>query len=95
MLLRPLVNRDENRLLYIRRSARGIGIENAVFSVPEIQDLRAGVKILSAFGDLSTIDFTKVGGWVSRAASLPAWWVARISMSWTASSFGPLARYAR
>ena len=25
VLLRPLVNRDENRLIYIRQSARGIG----------------------------------------------------------------------
>jgi len=51
VLLRPLVNRDENRLIYIRQSAPGIGIENTTFSVPEIQDLRAGVKTLSAFGE--------------------------------------------
>jgi predicted permease len=61
VLLRPLVNRDENRLIYIRQSARGIGVENAVFSVPEIRDLRAGVKTVTAFGDFSTIDFTMVG----------------------------------
>jgi putative ABC transport system permease protein len=61
VLLRPLVNRDEDRLIYIRQSAPGIGIENATFSVPEIQDLRAGVKSLSAFGDFSTIGFTMIG----------------------------------
>src|SRR5258707_251274 len=61
VLLRPLVNRDEDRLIYIRQSARGINLENAVFSVPEIQDLRARVKTLSAFGDFSTIGFTMVG----------------------------------
>ena len=61
VLLRPLVNRDENRLIYIRQSAPGIGVENATFSVPEIQDLRAGVKSLSSFGDFSTIGFTMVG----------------------------------
>jgi len=61
VLLRPLVNRDENRLIYIRQSAPGIGIENATFSVPEIQDLRAGVKSLSSFGDFSTIGFTLIG----------------------------------
>jgi len=61
ILLRPLVNRDENRLIYIRQSARGIDAENLPFSVPEIQDLRAGVKTLSAFGDFSTIGFTMVG----------------------------------
>jgi predicted permease len=61
VLLRPLVNRDENRLIYIRQSAPGIGVENANFSVPEIQDLRAGVKSLSSFGDFSTIGFTMIG----------------------------------
>jgi len=34
VLLRPLVNRDEDRLIYIRQSARGIGAEDAAFSVP-------------------------------------------------------------
>src|SRR5438132_2911878 len=61
VLLRPLVNRDEARLIYIRQSARGIGADNAAFSVPEIQDLRERVKTLSAFGDFSTIGFTMVG----------------------------------
>jgi len=61
VLLRPLVNRDEDRLIYIRQSAPGIGVDNATFSVPEIQDLKAGVKTVSAFGDFSTIGFTTVG----------------------------------
>ena len=61
VLLRPLVNRDERSLIYIRQSAPGIGVENANFSVPEIQDMRAGVKSLSAIGDFSTIGFTMVG----------------------------------
>src|SRR3954469_11409312 len=61
VLLRPLVNRDEDRLVYIRQSAKGIGVENANFSVPEILDLRSGVRTLSAFGDFSTIEFTMVG----------------------------------
>ena len=42
VLLKPLVNRDEDRLIYIRQSAPGLGgDDNATFSVPEIQDLRA------------------------------------------------------
>ena len=61
VLLRPLVNRDEDRLIYIRQSARGIGMENATFSVPEINDLRASVKTLTAIGDFSTIPFTMIG----------------------------------
>ncbi len=58
VLLRPLVNRDESRLIYIRQTEKG---ENAAFSVPEIDDLRAGVKTLSSFGDFSTIGFTMMG----------------------------------
>ncbi len=60
VLLRPLVNADEDRLIYIRQSAKGMGMENAAFSVPEIDDLRA-VKSLSALGDFSTLEFTMVG----------------------------------
>jgi predicted permease len=61
VLLRPLVNKDEDRLIYIRQSALGIGAENAKFSIPEIRDLRARVRTLTAFGDFSTVDFTMVG----------------------------------
>jgi putative ABC transport system permease protein len=61
VLLKPLVNRDEDRLIYIRQSAPGIRDENAAFSVPEIQDLRASMKSLSAIGDFSTIGFTMIG----------------------------------
>src|SRR6266853_1569588 len=61
VLLKPLVNRDENRLIYIRQSAPGTGDDNTAFSVPEIQDLRASVKTLSAFGDFSTTEFTVIG----------------------------------
>jgi putative ABC transport system permease protein len=61
VLLKPLVNRDESRLIYIRQSAPGLQQVNAAFSVPEIQDLRASVKTLSALGDFSTMGFTMVG----------------------------------
>ena len=61
VLLRPLVNRGEDRLIYIRQSAPSLGIENATFSVPEIQDLRSRVKSISAFGDFSTLTFPLVG----------------------------------
>src|SRR3954470_16101596 len=61
VLLRPLVNRDESRLLYIRQSAPGNGTENATFSVPEIRDLRERTKTLASIGEFSTITFTMVG----------------------------------
>src|SRR5579863_1761537 len=61
VLLRPLVNRDEDRLIYIRQSAPGLGIENATFSVPEIRDLKASVKTVGEFGDFSVIGFSMIG----------------------------------
>ena len=61
VILRPLVNRDESRLIYIRQSAPGIAVENATFSVPELIDLRSRMKTVTALGDFSTISFTMVG----------------------------------
>ena len=61
VLLRPLVNRDEDRLVYIRQSAPGIGAENMTFSVPEIADIKSRVTTIGAFGDFSTVDFTMIG----------------------------------
>ncbi|MEZ5284832.1 MAG: ADOP family duplicated permease [Vicinamibacterales bacterium] len=61
VLLRPLVNRDEDRLVYIRQGAPGLGADNITFSVPEIDDFASGARSIAAFGDFSTIDFTLVG----------------------------------
>jgi predicted permease len=61
VLLRPLVNREESRLIYIRQSAPGINTENAAFSVPEIIDLRGRLKSVTAIGEFSQITFTMVG----------------------------------
>jgi putative ABC transport system permease protein len=61
VLLRPLANQDEDRLLYLRQSAAGISDENVTFSVPEIQDLGAHLKSIKELGTLSSIDFTLTG----------------------------------
>jgi putative ABC transport system permease protein len=61
VLLKPLANRDEDRLVYIRQSANGIGADNANFSVPEILDFKSRIRTLSAFGDFSQIGFTMIG----------------------------------
>src|SRR5262245_44561095 len=61
VLLRPLVNRDEQRLVYIRQSAPGFGSENMTFSMPEIRDLRKRVDALSSIGDFSTITYSMTG----------------------------------
>src|SRR5258705_8393468 len=55
VLLRPLVNRDEERLIYIRQSAPGLGDENMTFSVPEVNDFKSRATTISAFGDFSTV----------------------------------------
>src|ERR1051326_6695139 len=61
VLLRPLVNRDESSLIYIRQSAPGLQVENATFSVPEIQDVTAHLKTISKLATFSTVDFTVDG----------------------------------
>ncbi|MGH9865204.1 MAG: ABC transporter permease, partial [Candidatus Acidiferrales bacterium] len=61
VLLKPLVNRGENRLIYIRQSAMGLGEDDTTFSVPEIKDLEASNHSITEFGDFSTIGFTMIG----------------------------------
>ena len=61
VLLRPLANRDEDRLLYLRQSAPGINVDNAAFSVPEIADIGSSLKAIKELGTFSEIDFTIVG----------------------------------
>lgn len=58
ILLRPLVNRDESRLVYLRQTADG---RNSWFSVPEIYDITSRVKTLNSFGDFSVVGFTLIG----------------------------------
>ncbi len=61
VLLKPLVNRGEDRLIYIRQSAQGMGEQDTTFSVPEIKDLEASVHSVAEFGDFSTMGFTMIG----------------------------------
>ena len=61
VLMRPLINRGEDRLIYIGQGSTGAGVDNATFSVPEVKDFRDGVKSIAAFGEFSTVDFTLVG----------------------------------
>src|ERR1700758_1534943 len=61
VLLKPLVNRDEDRLVYIRQSAPGLRDENTTFSVPEIKDIESSVHSVQQFGDFSQVGFTMIG----------------------------------
>lgn len=61
VLLRPLANREEDRLLYLRQSAPGLGDANTTFSAPEIQDIGRSLKTVKELGTFSGIDFSLVG----------------------------------
>jgi predicted permease len=61
VLLRPLVNRGEDRLIYVRQSAPGLGSSNTTFSVPEIKDFRARATTVENFGEFSTVEFNLIG----------------------------------
>ena len=61
VLLRPLVNREAERLIYLRQDAQGLGIQNLAFSVPEIDDFKSRATTIAAFGDFSTVEFTLIG----------------------------------
>jgi len=61
VLLRPLVNRDEDRIVYIRQSGAAANAANLTFSVPEVSDLRSRVKAIGEFGEFSVVEFTMTG----------------------------------
>src|SRR4051812_26495338 len=58
VLLKPLPNKDGDRLVYLRQSIKGPGGEDINFSVPEINDLRTGAKSLGAIAEYSSIIYT-------------------------------------
>jgi predicted permease len=70
VLLRPLANRDEDRLLYLRQSAPGIHVDNTNFSVPEIDDIGKHLRTITELGTFSEIDFTLHG--LGQPRSIPA-----------------------
>ena len=59
-LLRPLANREGDRLVYMRQSAEGAGMSNVLFSVPEIVDYRGAAKSLAQVAEYSSMTFTMV-----------------------------------
>ena len=61
VLWSPLVNRGEDRLIYIQQSEPGLQVDDATFSIPEIADISAHLKSISEIGTFSTIDFTVEG----------------------------------
>src|SRR6202451_4192354 len=58
VLLKPLVNRDENRLVYIRQSAPTGGEDHTTISATAINAIDGSVRTISEFADVSQMDFT-------------------------------------
>jgi putative ABC transport system permease protein len=61
VLLKPLPNRDGDRLMYLRQSADGQGQANISFSVPEVRDLRDGAKSFGGIAEYSPWTLTLQG----------------------------------
>jgi len=60
-VLRPLPNRDGERLVYLRQAARAVGTKNALFSVPEVNDFRAAASLSAVAEYSSVLPFSLVG----------------------------------
>jgi len=58
VMLRPLPNRDGDRLLYLRQSTNAPGGEDIAFSVPEINDFRESSKTLGGIAEYSPYTVT-------------------------------------
>ena len=78
VLLRPLANRDEDRLLYLRQSAPGIGEANTTFSIPEIEDMGSGLKTIQNWEHFRR-STSRSWAWVHRGRFRLAWWTGIIS----------------
>ncbi|MCH8140176.1 MAG: ABC transporter permease, partial [Proteobacteria bacterium] len=61
VLLRPLPHENGDRLVYLRHSAMLAGTENALFSVPEVDDYRQGSPSLAEVAEFSAMTFTMLG----------------------------------
>jgi putative ABC transport system permease protein len=61
VLLRPLPHRDGDQLVYLRQSAEFAGVDNALFSVPEIIDYRTAATTLRGFAEFSSMTFNLLG----------------------------------
>jgi putative ABC transport system permease protein len=61
VLLKPLPNKDGDRLVYLRQSRDGPGGENLLFSVPEVRDFRNGAPSLGGIAEYSPFSFTLQG----------------------------------
>ncbi len=59
--LRPLPYRDGDRVVYLRHAASLAGIDNVLFSVPEIDDYRRQSPSLEGVAEFSSMPFSMIG----------------------------------
>ena len=59
--LRPLPYRDGDRLVYLRHGATLAGVDNTLFSVPEIDDYRQNSPSLNGVAEFSVMSFNMIG----------------------------------
>ncbi len=62
VLLRPLPNKEGDRLVYLRQSINGPGGDNINFSVPEINDFRTDAGSLGGIAEYSQMIYTMMNG---------------------------------
>lgn len=62
VLLKDPPYREAERIVYLRHTAERAGVENALFSVPEIDDIRQRSSQLEGVAEFSSLTFT-VRGW--------------------------------
>ena len=61
VLLKPLPHRDGDQLVYLRHSVQRAGIDNTLFSVPEIASYRDQVDSFADVAEFSAMTFTLLG----------------------------------
>lgn len=61
VLLKPLPFQDGERILYLKHSVPGMGLENARFSFMEIDDYRAASRTVDEFVEFGDWEFTVLG----------------------------------
>src|SRR5690348_1550875 len=61
VMLKPLPNRDGDKLMFLRQSVEANHQENVAFSVPEINDFRQQASSFSGIAEYSPITLTLLG----------------------------------
>lgn len=61
VLFTPLPHQRSDQIIYLRHAAPQVGVDNALFSVSEVAELRERTTLLAEVAELSTMTFTVLG----------------------------------